>query len=387
MSNQKNFFRASYRQMHSTDTARYENSREAQAEPEVERVKEYIPRDVVHEDVAHGKQEPVGYAGSHEGRAKWKPSLHGDGEVDCFGGWIFRASDQFGHPVIRFVLDRPSEAEIMRAEEWYRRLGSMTNSRFLHRTSMEPVVMSGYAVFDFEIGYQLKSLGELHRKRELTYKKPEMLLEKLNDMILDYRAELARTRERYRPLNCLTMETVFVDEDNNVKVLPIFFSGKRYPIEIAREVLTANQTVDERSDLYSAAYVAVEAFSDSNGNQPICKPDSQIILDCLQTVREWRPAPEEVKKWLKGNRPQPITQVGGTPRNWEGHKKQPRSEQKESRKPSSIQKMGKLFKGVKPLEEPEQTFDLRGTLPPGTQASNNRRRPQNQDDSWYDSDC
>ena len=259
-----------------------------------EPVREEVPTDAP-EDVDNGRDGTM---------LVQAPRLHGDDEVECFGGWMFRDWDRSGFPVIRFVAEGMMPSEVKRAEEWYGILGRVSRSRFLHRTGAAPVRVGDCTVFDFEIQAQMHSLGELHRHGKMTARNPETILRLLNELIMDYRGALAAAGMRYSPLNCLTMDTVFVDRDNNVSVLPVFHSGRNYPVEIAREAMTPGQITDERSDLYAAAYVAVEAFSDSAGDRPIRKPDSPVLQACLQTIRDWRPTPEEVAAWLEGTRPE-----------------------------------------------------------------------------------
>lgn len=305
----------------------------------------------------------------------WKPAIHGENEVEGFGGWFFRDKDQSGRPVIRLVAERMNESEASRADEWYGMLGRLSGGCFLHRSSSSPVQVDGHMVFDFEISNNVYSLGEQHRQQKLKLRNPETVLRKLNDLILKYDKELLRNGDPYRALNCLTLDTVFVDEDNNLMVLPVYYHGKNYPVEIAREAMVHGQKTDERSDLYAAAYVAVEAFSDSNGDSNLEKPESEIILACLQVIREWRPTPQEVEAWFCGKRAAPQKKAGGTPNNVEI--KMPDAGKLAKRAAGFV----KIFKGLEERESAEDT-DVTGKFSRNSKSA--VREDDDSDDSWCD---
>ena len=310
----------------------------------------------------------------------WVPEIHGNDEVECFGSRIFRSEDQNRQPVIRVVTDSLNKDQEWEAEAWYNRLGRMKKGKFLHRTNTAPMKVGRYTVFDFEIGNQVFSLGELHRQHRMSYTNPELILGRLNELIIEYRMELAQSKENYRSLNCLSMETVFIDMDNNIKVLPVYTCGNRYPIEIAREVFTRGQKTDERSDLYAAAYVAVEAFSDSTGDREIQKPKSRVILDCLQPIRDWRPFPDEVRSRLQGKHPVPRTKVGGVPKD----KKNDR-QNTGNKRGAFWEQLRAWAKKLRLPEAAEEEIHIGVTCPPGVnhgQRRNEKQRPPEADDSW-----
>ena len=303
------------------------------------------------------------WGGQSDGNNCWEPPIHGENEVNAFGGWFFRAQDESGQSVIRLVMSQMSVLDENRANEWYGMLGRMPQSPFLHRTGSSPAHVNGHVVFDFEINECMLSFGEMHRQGEMNSKNPVLIFRKLNEIIMEYRLQLAKMGRTYQALNCLTVDTVFMDPDNCMMVLPVFYNGRNYPVEIAREATIQGQKTDERSDLYAAAYVAVETYSDSVGDKPLRKPNVPAILECLQPVREWRPSPEEVSELLhSGSRPRP-TPVRPKPR-------------------IDLSRWVSSWKG---LEEREDTFDTNETVDPAEEVRSSRRSPVAEgDDSWYE---
>lgn len=302
----------------------------------------------------------------------WKPALHGENEVEAFDGRFFRAQDEMGNSVIRLVMENMSASEMKSAEDWYRQLG-MIGTGFLHRAGTSARMEDGCAVFDFEIRPHTYSLGELYRQKKLGTQNAERIMRQLNNLITEYRKARMDVGLQYRALNCLSLDTVFLDQDNRLTVLPVYYNGRNYPVEIAREAMVAGRRSDERSDLYAAAYVAVEVYSNSNGDKPLLKPESEVIQACLQVIPDWRPTPKEVGDWLNGKRPKPQTLRGGTPRNTP------------VRKPNANKWLGKLMEWVKSwkeLEEPEGEDDTDETADPSDSGS--RGSSQDGDDSWYD---
>lgn len=115
------------------------------------------------------------------------------------------------------------------------------------------------------------------------------VMQLLIKFLYNYRNEVRKVwRQNYIPLNCLSKETIFFDSDGHMRVLPLLAHHGHYPIEIPIEV-KSHADGDERSDLYSAAYVAVEVFSNSKPGQGLKEPPSPLITECLKSIRDWRP--------------------------------------------------------------------------------------------------
>lgn len=218
--------------------------------------------------------------------------------VSCFGGRLFRGTDAFGDPIVRFAVPGMDAEDVKNAEEHYSMMGRMSALGMAHRTNTPPQTVQHYTVFDFEIGSEEYTLRELHDSGRPFRRNPETVFRAMVQLLRRYRAELAKMGRDYRSLNCLTRETVILDADNNLKLIPLYTTGSDYPIEIPREVTAGGG--DERSDLYAAAYVAVEVHSAGRSDGRLVEPDCAPIVRCLKTIRDCRPDLDEVQLMLFG---------------------------------------------------------------------------------------
>ena len=217
--------------------------------------------------------------------------------VSCYGGKLFRGWDEYGNPIIRFAVKGMSAEDVKNAEEHYNRVGRMSAIGLAHRTSNPPMRVKDYTVFDFEIIGDEFTLREMQNMGKPFKRDPEMVFRVLVEFLCRYRTQLANIRRPYQALNCLTMETVIFGKDNHLKVIPLYTRGTDYPVEIPREVTTA-EGADERSDLFAAAYIAVEIYSAGRPDRKLVEPDSKVISDCLKGIRDCRPDLDKVQAML-----------------------------------------------------------------------------------------
>lgn len=208
--------------------------------------------------------------------------------VDCFGGRLFRSHDRSNRPVLSFAAQGMSQEEIDYANDWYNTLGRLSFLGFLHRTPTPPAVLEQYTVFDFEINPQDQSLHELLSRGAPVPTTADQLMNQLIRLLQGYNNALAETGQSYQPLCCLSRYTVLLGGDNRPKVLPLLAFRGKYPAGTPSEVIRG-EAVDARSDLYCAAYAAVEAESGNHSGGALIEPRSELLRACLKSVRDWRP--------------------------------------------------------------------------------------------------
>lgn len=221
--------------------------------------------------------------------------IRSDESIRCFGGYLFRRDNpQYGH-VICFAVENMRPEDVVNADKWYALFGRMSHLGMLHRTSSAPIPVGNYTVFEFVASVHDKSIRDHLKAVEPMRTSHTALMNQLIEFIHSYSQELEQLNNaNYVPLCCLSKDTVLIDPNGRMKILPLRANRGIYPIEIPQEVSVGEQ-VDERSDLFSAAYLAVEVYSKNRNCAQLTEPDSDVIRNCLKAVHDWRPTLAEVR--------------------------------------------------------------------------------------------
>lgn len=226
--------------------------------------------------------------------------IRSDESVRCFGGYLFRRDNPMCGHVICFAVENMSDEDIINTEKWYNLFGRMSHLGILHRTSSAPLRVENYTIFEFVASADDKSIQEYLKAKEPVRTSHDVLMANLVNFIHAYSLELQKENyPNYVPLRCLSKETVLIDSNGRMKILPLRAHRSIYPIEIPREV-SIGEYSDERSDLFSAAYLAVEVYSKNRNCAQLTEPDSDIIRNCLKAIHDWRPTLSEACAAVKG---------------------------------------------------------------------------------------
>lgn len=218
--------------------------------------------------------------------------IHSNDARECFGGYLFHRLGEYNWPIVSFAVEGMTAEEIEEARKHYLRFNAQCSEGFLK--FCETVQQLGrYTVFNFHVAAGSRTLRQCICDNSLRMD-PEVMMLKLVQLLVRYTNSLTQAQLSFYPLNCLSLDTVFIDNQRKLFVLPLFPHKGRYPIEIPREVSVGNGG-NIKSDLYSAAMVSVEFYSKGNEYEvELQRPKSPIILSCLQTVNSWRPNIREV---------------------------------------------------------------------------------------------
>lgn len=227
--------------------------------------------------------------------------IHSGDARECFGGYLFHRLGEYGWPVISFAVEAMTAEEIQEARKHYMRFNAQGTEGFLK--FCENVQSLGrYTVFNFYVPNGSRTLRQCIADNDLRLE-PETMMCKLVRLLAHYQDSLTRAKLSFYPLNCLSLDTILIDSQYRVFVVPLLPHKGRYPIEIPREVSVGNGG-NIKSDLYSAAMVSVEFYSKGTEFEvELVQPSSPVLLSCLQTVNGWRPGIREVWNALnaKGN--------------------------------------------------------------------------------------
>lgn len=265
-----------------------------------------------------GAHENAGQSGGYASAYQYIPGQPGSGKsaasaaskelldlirspnaVSHAGGRLFRRTDSYNFPIISFAVPDMTEVEVQRANDRYVKLCRRYPNLFLSHDPNAVTSVSNYTVFDFVIGASEFTLGERKRANSL-YKQPaDLLMRYLVDYLCAYSTAQGQLGLPYDPLCCLSLETIIMSETGAVKVLPLLSHRRNFPVEMPSEV--ALNMADERSDLYSAAYVVVEMISASRSDGRLEEPKSLIIQNCIKTIQDWRPGLAEAYEYVRAS--------------------------------------------------------------------------------------
>lgn len=297
--------------------------------------------------------------------------IRSDESVHCFGGYLFRRDNpQCGH-VICFAVENMSDEDIINTDKWYNLFGRMSHLGMLHRTASAPLQVENYTIFEFVASADDRSIRDHMKAVEPVRTSHDALMANLVNFIHNYSQELKKENyPNYVPLRCLSKDTVLIDSNGRMKILPLQAHRGVYPIEIPREVSIGKYS-DERSDLFSAAYLAVEIYSKNRNCDQLSEPNSDLIRNCLKAIHDWRPTLAEAYAAVSGS---PFAQhrrtiIGGN--SMSGAHAQPDKFQEGIQE--GIQKLKSYFRDlVRPyeLEEAESDFQIDGTMHNGAIRSN-----------------
>lgn len=286
--------------------------------------------------------------------------IRSENTVPCFGGYLFRRENpQYGH-VLCFAVENMSEDDARNADKWYALFGRMSHLGMLHRTSSAPLRVGTYTVFEFVASHHDKSIREMLKGDSALRVHHDALMNNLVKFIHDYREELRQQNyDRYLPLNCLSKDTVMLDTNGRMKVIPLRANRGAYPIEIPREV-TAGEISDEASDLFAAAYLAVEVYSRRRGSDKLIEPESSVIRNCVKAVHDWRPSLDDVYAAVSSGMPieDRTLDKGGSPIQFQPGRIKDKAELFFGRVQDFLREMARPYEA----EEAESDFQCEGTM-------------------------
>lgn len=246
-----------------------------------------------------GKSPRRARAGSSPGTVGYDPALKRsiDAGEHTFGGRLFRHTDKTGYDLVSHAV--MNDEYVTERVNHYSRLRRVRGVPFVLSVA-EPVEVEEYTVYSFEVGDE-HSLREL--PREYIMKNAELIRDSLLQIINKYRENCYSTQERYVPLCCISMDTVFIGNDGAVRILPLKIPDGKYPAELPREAGT--RSADITTDIYSVIYLYYELKSGVTKESPdvldVPDPDPEkerLMSKCLSPFRARRPSLEEVFETL-----------------------------------------------------------------------------------------
>ena len=180
--------------------------------------------------------------------------------ISCFGGQLFFDKDGYEAPVIRHVISCTDQELLKLLSCWYRAADRMRPVSFFPYLGSDNLG-DGTVAYTFAVGRKVISMRQLMNRPDCK-KHGSELFSKLVDFLCTYRDELTKQEMKsggYVPLLSISLDTVFMDADKNLYLLPLRSLNHQYPMGFPLEANTPE--ADERTDLYTAALLAVQVIS------------------------------------------------------------------------------------------------------------------------------
>ena len=210
----------------------------------------------------------------------------------CFGGILFCRTNDFGFPEVCFAVKNADHRTARRAD--------LRHAFFRHHCAGLPLIVCSstvtvdeYTVYSYPVGEREQSLRTALQTDARSID-PDVLLKKLVNLLSRYNNALAAAEQPYKPLCCITPDTVYLDSAQKLRILPLPLFGAEHPEELPAEAGT--DKADITSDLYSIAYLYVEATS--QGSSCLPEPENPTVLKMLASIPGWRPSLSQVRSAL-----------------------------------------------------------------------------------------
>lgn len=222
-------------------------------------------------------------------------------KTECFGGLLFKRTDSTNQTVISFAVRDMTESELSQAVRTY---NDLYRSQFCGIIpSAHPFVEQAppYTFFNFLPKPYSESLREYCGRHNSQRIPAEQIMRKLVKMLVE---NYNYANGSYHAMNCLSMDTIFVDARKALWVLPLQAFRGCFPCQIAPEASDPAGVCDATADLYSAAYVSLEVAN--GGKLPeMLHVEDPMIRNCLLGIRQCRPKLEVVAESFSGSRSDP----------------------------------------------------------------------------------
>ena len=225
---------------------------------------------------------------------------------DCFDGSLIH-SDAAGSPTLIYAVKHMNPEDRKRLYIHCTRLNPLGAGTVAVQSCCE---VGAYTCFRFIPFSGERSLRELARENP-DYLRQYPLMHNLVCFLSGYSNAQANVSQTYNPLCCLCPDTVFVNTyQGTLRVLPLQTYQGNMPVEVPREA-DADQA-DVSTDLYSAAYLSMEAGSD-DPDCPGMPQDDPFLQKLLQPFRQSRPSLQEAVDHYRGEaqRAAPRAEPGG----------------------------------------------------------------------------
>ena len=218
-------------------------------------------------------------------------------KTECCGGVLFSRLGSTNQPIISFAVRDMTEEEKAAAERAYDELYRSYPTGIIYPANPFVEQAPPYTVFNFLAKSYCESLREYCCKQGSQRIPAEETMRKLVAVLVKNNNNAAG---EYRAMNCLSLDTIFMDEQEKMWILPLQAFRNHFPREIAPEARESSSGCDITADLYAAAYVSLEL---ANGGKfpEMLHVENTVLRDCLLGIRQCRPQLKVVRDSVAGS--------------------------------------------------------------------------------------
>lgn len=260
-------------------------------------------KDETHRETRSGSHSFSGILEEREIHDSIRASINSKATLFRFGGLLFRGKNTHDGNVVAHAVEGMTRDEARKlVSGWYFDLTTNHSDMFLTYDHSEPC--DGHVVFSFRLPKGYYSLRELLSEPK-SANCGEIIFRRLVALLAGYEA-VTRAAGPYRPLCCISLDTVFINRaGNDVKLLPLVARHHDFPPYYPGEAGEA--TADVRTDLYTAALTALQFMSGvemetENAEMADCSGIPGMD-ECLRVFQSRRPDIRTVLELLKQGGP------------------------------------------------------------------------------------
>lgn len=238
----------------------------------------------------------AGLVYGYDGAERLRQDMEENG-VEAFGGTLFTSTNHHDQPLICHAIRCEDEKAISELSKFYNDLDAERIEGLLHYAHME-YMEDDLVAFKFSLGKNdrcVRMLLDTDIRKDCC----KDLFPKLVDILDGYYQVVG---SKNMPLRAFSLDTVFVDQNGRVGVMPVFGVGKQFPKGYPLEAAT--EEADDRTDLFAAALLSLQVLSGCEVETAKKKMAPELLPEigkqCLCIYPSGRPDLETVKAALAG---------------------------------------------------------------------------------------
>lgn len=215
----------------------------------------------------------------------------------CFGGKLFLSTNYHGQREICHAVSSAKREAVQELSRVYHAFNGLTTMPFLAYSGSRPG--DGQVIFTFALADNCRSMRQV-----MTANDHEEVGMQLFPKLVEILTKYENMAEYKDALCCISLDTVFVTSRGEILLLPLQCPSQDYPRGFPLEAGTVE--ADERTDLYTAALLALQVVSgceyESRAEKKRMCPElvPGYVMDCLCVFPSGRKTLAQARNLIAG---------------------------------------------------------------------------------------